>query len=363
MLLLKSVELPDTCYVQEVAYWVAFGRVPEFMPYEDRGDVRLDLEAMLSGDGNGLDWYDDGFASVEFSSNGIDIDYERYIHGRIPDIDEYRRIREDLISRLEKMDWNRVRRAIPEAGSKGEEIEDLEEFKASHQKDLEEAEWARRMERLLKPTVNRAQAAVFQALASGELKSFGYVETDVLKAFLSDDDDRSPWPDYDKCLLRQEIPAHVWTLDDFDWRQSTLQTPDVTYTHVQVKTEDMLRSFPTPHCQSSPLTCEAFGGVVIAKDEDAPRASINKPGRPPRTYSVKAAIQNWFKAVVKEKPDYATGASETIIQDAIIFAQTYLGQEVPRSTIQHYLAPVLPSLPKTLPKNTPITPPKMEAAE
>jgi hypothetical protein len=108
----------------------------------------------------------------------------------------------------------------------------------------------------------------------------------------------------------------------------------------------MLRIFPIPRCQSFPLSCEVFGDAIIAKDEDAPRASTSKPGRPPRGYSIKTAIQNWFKATLKAKPDYARAPRETMVQDAIHFAETFLGEEVARATVQSYLSPILPPMPE-----------------
>lgn len=345
MMLLKAVGLPDTCYVPEVAYWIAFGRVPESFPYDEQADVREDLEAMLSGDANPLDWFDNGFSWREFASVGVEIDYERYVDGFASESSQT--WKREFMARLA----DKENPALPD----DERMKLLEEVADDYRKDQVELEWKTRQERLMKPTVSRARATVFQALASGDLKSFGYVETDKYKARLEDDDPGAPWLDASEYLLRVEIPADVWTLDEFDWQRSTLRTPDATYKYVQVTTEDMMRIFPKPHCQSFELSCEAYCNVVIAKDKDAivRTPPPSKRGRRERTYNIKTAIQRWLKRTLKENPNYGASAPETIVQDAIAFAETYLGEDVPRSTMQNYVDAVAFTLPKIAASNSP----------
>lgn len=383
MLLLKPVEMPDTCYVQEAAYWVAFGRVPEFMPYEEHPDMRANLEVITSGDGNGLDWYDQGFSATEFQSCGVKIDMDRYFEARaafyLGSFDEFMEDGKNRIASMESTltklqdekdsysDDMRAKLVDGETAYFAELRARIEVYKSEFAQEQIDVRWMLDMERRLKPMIDRGRATVFQALASGELKAFGFIETETYRAITEClppfDKADADIPGPDELVRREEIPAHVWTWDDFNWKDSTLQTPDATYTHVQVATDDMLRAFPTPqHCQIIELACETYiyGGVVIAKDEDAPRASNRRPGRPALGCDIKTLVQNRLRVELKNNPDYAKEARETIVQDSIAYVKTYTGKVVPRSTIQSYLAPVMP---ETMPEKRPDNPPKMEAAE
>src|SRR5689334_21257707 len=78
--------LPTTCYVGEVAHWLAFGRVPEvYTPtIDDTGgpSEREDREAFLER-GGPIAWDYYGFQINEFVFSGVGPgDYDRYFRAK-----------------------------------------------------------------------------------------------------------------------------------------------------------------------------------------------------------------------------------------------------------------------------------------
>lgn len=83
MRLFQPFDVPETCYIQEVAYWLAFGRHPQFLLEVDTAlrepeerDDRLGYDARHYGDTLSFDRA--GYSEQELSSLGIAVDFETY---------------------------------------------------------------------------------------------------------------------------------------------------------------------------------------------------------------------------------------------------------------------------------------------
>jgi hypothetical protein len=341
MLLYKPVDMPETCYVQEAAYWLAFGRVPEWFYYEDYArDGRTSVESILDK-GPGTEPFDQGFSEMEFKFAGISVDWPRYVEARaISDepADQY-------------LEWHETQYGNPQPADfltpdeKAGVVQEFAKFLEEARRNAKELKWAEEMEEGLVPIVDRARAAVFQALSSGELKAFGWVDA---KPENEEGRDNIPAEEYGEFV---EIPARVWTLR-FDWRESKLVTPERTYQVVQVNTADMLKVFPDPTCEPVHFECLAYPGVAMLNDAGEGTPQVSRPrGRPAKAGGhIRSAVQNWFRHQIAR--GIAPKKKEALVAEAIGFVDTVFKEKISRSAAQAYLEPLMRDvLPEKMPVN------------
>ena len=311
----KEIELPETCYIQEVVYWFALGRAPDFY-FDGHGDARRGENSFETGE---MVDYDPGFSELEFRSIGISIDYSRYSEARTfiqdGDVDEYVAQWDERFARYQPTD--------------GEDSQALELWKREQLNriihDAEEGRWALKMEEAFEQTIDLARMRVFQALAGGDLKAVGWVAD--LTA-----DDEAPKGHF------EEIPATYWTLVRFNWAENRLRHDNKAFEAVQVHSEQMLQVFPKPNCEAVNVSMRAYPGVAIVQDAISEK-SVAKPkparGRPPKAVqSIGDAVRNWHQARYGNK---MPPKAEAVIEEARAFVRDIFKQDASRSTIQYWL--------------------------
>ncbi|PDT19387.1 hypothetical protein [Rhizobium hidalgonense] len=324
----KHAEWPETCYIQEVAYWLSFGRIPEvLMNVEESIDENRDVDRRKDSDArfNGAVWeFDTGYTELEFRSLGIEVDYERYLQAPGGDYtDQVGRWEQILAERISDGDQDEVRYVQGK-------IADLK-------RETAEWEWRRSVEDQTSTAVDNARAYLFQALSSGQLTAIGWrqYEEGSRNEIHEDKDDV---PDEGEFVT---IEKSKWSLRNFNWEESTLKHGRDTMKAVQVYTGDVLRLFPEPICK--PVLVEMvkiFPGVALFANENtgekAIRAEGRSPGRPLKgDGAIKSVVQNYFGERIR-KGD-VPAKREALIQEVADFVKTAFREDIKRSTIQRYL--------------------------
>ena len=173
MKLFQHASLPATCYADEVAHWLALGRVPEFY-YDEHGDARNGEEACSSGDL--VTNYVPMFSEAEFSWLGVNLDFERYLDAKGTTFDqsgaEHLARGEEFISVLMR-NRRTGEESIPEAPKIGPA--EISEISERYKQEALDADWAREMEEGFSVHIDVARVAVFQSLAAGKLKATGWL--------------------------------------------------------------------------------------------------------------------------------------------------------------------------------------------
>lgn len=313
-MMFQSIDWPETCYVLEAAYWLAFGRVPFFITGDGTQDARMGVDARYGGE---LYSFDSGFSQDEFFHVGAEpFDYERY--------------RDASYAYADPEHVAKMRKVIESAALwDGQTESELETWKAAKIKDLEntaeDARWAANLESVFHPLLDQTMAQVFLALSRGELPAYGWVGPS------SDNDDVSN--------AFRLIPANQWSSRSFKWDDSELSHPGGEYRCVQVMTEDLLKVFPTPIGVPQQLVFDVYPGVAIARNLDGTEQglSLRGRGRPPKAIgNIKTAVQNYFGN--KLKKSNSLGKKEALIEEVIEFVKVTFKEEISRSTAQNYLS-------------------------
>lgn len=336
----REVDLPDTCYIQEVAYWIAFGRVPEWRPYGDENDARKSAEALLEYGGI-LD-YDYGYSEAEFALAGVAIhEWDRYQNAKLA----LSGTAEESLRNAE-----RYTNVTPAEHLREEEKQEVLRYSAvlaqEYKADAKELEWATSIDEEMEPIVERARLKVLQALSSGELKATGWVDRQPDNEETRKNIPNEEYGDF------VEIPAGVWTYRRFDWQSSQLETTTKTYRVVQIETSAMLAVFPSPHCESIPSDCAVYPGVAILSRTDETRTSVplRRKGRPALGDGlIGVALQNWARDRMMrgELP----AKREAVWTEGVAWVRQMFERDIGRTTVQGYLRPVLPDAGAHAPKN------------
>jgi hypothetical protein len=340
-------ELPPTCYVHEVALWLAFGRVPPVLYREDYSiwleaqDARSDW-AMLSRDGS-LAFDDFGYTAAELIAHGAEVDFARYskIMSR-----STARTGAEVLEGTEKA----LHMFRPLRGSDGSLLVDEEWIRETREKARREAadlDWAVEVGSRLSSVVDVARSEVFQALASGQLCGKGWLGA---RPAAEDDDN-------DAVLeggALADVPSASWTLRGFDWEDNALSTPAGKYLAVQVTTADVLKLFPRPHCAPRVIPADSYPDAIVV-DEEGGAAGGNEIGhsRPrgrPATGAgvVRHVVQNVFAERIRRGA--APPKAEAMVQEVMDFVSLAFDQRISRTTAQSYLAPLRARLPKIMPE-------------
>ncbi|RVD26597.1 hypothetical protein [Mesorhizobium sp. M4B.F.Ca.ET.017.02.2.1] len=333
MLLFKQYEMPDTCYIQEAAFWVVFGRAPEWFHYEDKGDARGIPEAFLeSGEPESYDAV--GYSALEFAMAGVEVDWARYQSAREGVSSTSAEAKADF-----EKNWARDFKFSERLSAEEKEQlqRELDVYLAERQREIAELEWAEGVEEAMVPIVDRAHAVIFQALTEGTLKAEGWVD------FVDwEQDETAQYRPIEEVGAFETIPANVWSLRNFDWRKSTFKTIAKKYRLAQVKTADLLSVFPQPTCPSFTFEARAFGEVVMAiEDTKTEQTSLaTRPrGRPPKGgLPIRDVVRNLFYDRIAA--DETPVKQESLVQDVMSFVKKAYKVDIGRTTAQDYIRPL-----------------------
>lgn len=342
--LFKEVDLPNTCYVQEVVYWLAFGRVPEFIfQDDDYGDQRMGAHARQTGEM--IEFDAAGFTEAEFRSVGVAIDFRRYDAARLfaqgEDVEQY------------IADWDaRFARYQPDPD---QDIAKFEGWKREHLdriiRDAEEGRWALAMDEVFNQPVDMARMTVMQALVAGDLEAYGWV------ANPSATDQDEAWGAFER------IPQGAWSLR-FGWAESRLTYAGKTYEAVQVHSEKMLELFPKPSCAGETVSMRSYPGVAVVQDsvvavpEKPASKQESKRGRPAKQVgSLGEAVRNWYLLSYKNK---TPPKAEAVVAEAQAWISAIFNKSESRSAVQYWLKGVA-MLPENPPENDARNSPKYAA--
>lgn len=304
----------DYCFLNEAAFWVAFGRLPEFELVEDGVDFRRSKELILQGE------VDDRCIFIEeyFKSAGMDIEYESYSKWLLGDpgynsLDEFDEMRHKFSLMF------------------GDAMEGIDQFNDESRSRVEKIEnWETPLHFLL----DKSRISLLPYLMDGRIACEGWVE------LWSEDGEQVVGGDF------QPIPATAWRPFNMNWEENSLQARDCEYKAIQAKTADLLHYFPSPPTVSKEASGVLFGNLFIADvATDSTDQPLRKKGRPSKTYDVGTVLQNVFMA--KLKSGSLGDQKEAIVQEAIEWAKKMMGQDIARSTAQRHLLPVLELLPKS----------------
>ncbi len=318
----KVIDWPDTCYIQEAAYWLAFGRVPDYFLDDDGADQRQGEDARYSGEIVEFDW---GYSEAEFRAAGVSVDYERYsrvfqehVYESADDIKTWERRLSDFREREDSSDGIQfVERQVEEARA-----------------GVAAWDWRRSIDDLIAAFIDNARAKIFQALFAGELTAIGWREYENNHA-ADEMEDQGEFITIDKSR---------WSLRHFDWEKSELVAGKDRFRAVQVSTDDLLSRFPAPLCEPLIATVRIYPGVAIINDDaegDATEHALPRPrGRPAKGGgAVQTVVQNFFGEKIKQGA--VPQKREALIQDVIDFVKAAFKEDITRSTAQRYLQPLL----------------------
>lgn len=346
MMLFKRHYMPPTCYVQEAAYWVAFGRCPEFIPYEDHGDARDNPEAIMGMEGD-PEHYDWGYTKLEMDIAEVDVDFDRYSAAK-DGLSE-----SNLLESMERLKNTTIRDTYQWTDEQVRKVQEgINQRLRECADEIVEARYAEEIDALMVPIVDRARAAVFQELASGKIKAKGWV--DLVSYDLESNDIIYGRP-IDELGEFRLIQPSDWSLRGFDWQKSTLSARGNVYTLVQIDTDEMMDAFPEPFTGHVAMQAKIFAGCGLISDEDAHVRTDFSPrrpsrGRPPKLGGVvREAIQNYFRDRVLKGG--ASDKREAIVQEAMDFAKLVFNETISRPTAQNYLAALAPK--RQVPQNMP----------
>lgn len=334
----QFIAFPTTCYVLEVAFWIAFGRVPEPM-YDDEDEARDGRHAQETGE---VREFHHCYSVEEFNLIGSSVDSDRYLqavdstYGRSGK--EIREYLDKFISMLTMDDRSDVDREFAESK--------MREIRATEERAMEDADWLHEVEAPLIPHVDTMKAVVFQALAQKRLKATGWLEftaEEMVENNKNYTDAYPPGPPEGRFV---DVPSTAWTLSGFDWENSTLTSGKAVYRAVQCKWDDVGSLFPTPQCEFSTRTFKMFPGVVVLDEEGASRAaeaaSSRRRGRPPKGsggIDIKKAVQNYFRPKLNRMDPGIK--REALISEVMEFVKLVFQESVSRSTAQSYIAPLM----------------------
>ncbi len=325
----RPVELPADCYLQEAALWVALGRLPEREESENGEEWRRNQGAEDVGTIELYNWLYPGFLESEFRSHGVDIDYERYARAK------------NKSHRFTGGQWReRARERYDRAVAMGASPRALESHLRWLNKADEEAcdaDWAFEMERVFEPAMDLARAKVFEAVATGDLRSWGFLKEGI------EETQEDGYTFREHLFRRVEIPKERWTLRRFEWMTSQLAYGDDTYYGVNIRCSDLISKFPKPNVEPKDVAGRYYPELLVVDDVEYEPVRSSRRGRPRKQVSLERVIRTEFNrrlqdGVLPEK-------LEAVYADADEFAQT-IGAELSRTTAQRALKPILDRLPK-----------------
>lgn len=329
-------EIPETCYINEAAHWVAFGVVPSFYPDDKSGnDLRGIAEEHL----------DQLEANVEVSY----LDLCPFIESIFPKIDVKKftdymlstgstspeKYRELINSQQLALDMiPRINNPPLLSGIGSGVMSIMQDYKDA----LPKSEWLSVYIDDLDRLVEIGQSKIFSALAEGSLSARG------IRCRL-EKNENAAYP-YSEIINGDfaNIESREWRSNRVDWEKANLSIPGDEWGWVatQVLTENLFQLFPRSLLGEMPASAQITGGALILNKEanasNAPRAS-RKGRRRIGDGVVEDALVREFERRSREGrlPD----KSEAVLQEAIDWVNEIFGKDVSRSSVQRYLKGIL----------------------
>lgn len=328
--LFQRVETPEFCYISEAAHWIAIGRVPIAHMETSKPtlssdylyvDYRRGDEAMWDGEPQ---WTPGEFSYEEFLNAGIAVDYPRYLDVRSET--EGQSAEAYFAREAERFDLARF-----EDSDDPELRKEAARMRQERAKYASQAQWVQDLEAEFDGPLDVARAAIFQALASGELAAEGWRRFPDRPEKPDDDDSAKPRGSF------QKIPKLDWTFRGIDWEQSAFSSRSATYRSVQVRFADVLSRFPTPNSPMHEVNGHMCAGTLmidISMKDVRPRSASR--GRPSKISKLaRDAVRNYFshKARRGQAPDKAEALHAAVIE----FVDITFGVKISRTTAQEYL--------------------------
>lgn len=323
-----KVIVPPTCYIHEATYWIAFGRVPEFI-FDERGyDYRADVEPHL----------DHLEPVVELSYYDLVEEVGALVPGTnrqsfAEKLDECSAMTAEEIeaeASFNKEQYEELCRKHPAIDWPGAEdvLDDLRKQK------LAAAEKIVAVTDVLDHMLESARASLFASLIKGELRCEG------VKPWL----DRSGGEDNE--VIRgemQSIPTTAWKLSRIDWERAELGDPQREYGWIgaQVSWAELIALFPGAHLAATEVKGQKAGMSVIFDADSVPTPTLipRRRGRPSKGDGwIEKAVVGHFKAL--HGRGQLAGKVEATVQEAIDWTFETFGETVGRSTMQKWLKPV-----------------------
>lgn len=305
--------VPESVYLIEAVYWVALGRLPEYVPDDDGQDVRGDIdrhEEYFNAHDEGL------FSEDEFLGIGHKIDAVRYFDTAYDEPGF--RDQQEMLKYFE---------SVPVGIGLKEQPTD---------QDIEDVAYVESCNRLFNPMIERAKVTIIGDLMSDTLSARGLLVS-------------KDWePDWSACNPdlpeASSIPNDAWNLDGINWQESTLRDGASKYLLACLSFEEVVGRYPAPLIGSTDLNAERFGATVLVHDDNPANAAKAKRrrGRPPKaTGSIRSVVRNVFAQKIKrgDIPE----KHEALYQDVMEFVATAFGEGISRSTAQNYVRDLLPN--------------------
>ncbi|KQV39169.1 MULTISPECIES: hypothetical protein [unclassified Rhizobium] len=333
--------IPETCWIEDAALWVAFGTLPEAITIGDV-DARQDPAYFLDREAD----MDTIYSQGDFEAAGVNIDYDRYLEFRL----HYTQEQAEKFLREARLPFDSaaINEGLTGVRSIFEGHEDLEEqvefFERhaleSNQHTSEAIEdfrsnftYAMEAEDALLPYLDRARSLVFQKLSAGALKARGWIDKEPADA---------PYPiPAEEYGAFEDIPATSWTLTRLNWPASSLGTRGKTFNHVQMRTDNLFEIFPNPMVlEGSQVAGTAYGGCLILDNGTSPGISTMPRagrGRPSMGGGdIRTAVINNFKGKFQcgELPGTSAEAAVAEIQE---WVAKLFNKRPARATIQDWI--------------------------
>ena len=237
MRILKQVQLPKKCLLNEVLLWVAFERLPVAMTSpEDHEEIReaeRDMYAYAGYDGDLSDW-GKYLEDSECAAAGLPRDprMAALLDGRAVDEED-----EDEQLEREMQEW-------------------LPKYKAA---------------------IEYPASQIFIALKEGRLAASGkllpHLDRDKALKILEAGDERI-------CdLPTAEIPTRFWSLSGIDWPSNAARNNHEHYCWVRFLTEEMLNTFPGAN-RLPTSGVERIGANFVLNEASSAVDSVRPRGRP-----------------------------------------------------------------------------------
>lgn len=309
--------MAEICYPIEAALWIAIGRVPEFafdgISDEARGYATAD------DFGFNLDeWRDFNIDELRFFHP--DVNYQRYVNA-LHLWPGFRTVEE-------------MERQVAQNQAMLSRYDEAPHFADHYMTEIdtktrEEVQWVEQIERPVRRTAEIGKSQLLCALVEGRIRLTG-IPTDRTKPIEELDAGEFKVPPV-------EIPVEEILIDNIDWENHHVITKRYRYLLATMSTASLLDCFPEPMVGTEQGNVQMHGGTIALLDSVA--TSPKRSYRKTQHTDIRDIIRNEFAR--RKKAGVLPEQKEAVYADAIEWAREVLLREVPRSTMQRYLAEIV----------------------
>ncbi|MER9028203.1 hypothetical protein [Mesorhizobium sp. M0674] len=368
----RPMELPSFCYLWEAVMWVTFGRFPEVGVDEDDhngevGKYSFAWKDAFGGPGyrfRGFWWFEAEMAGVDLTS----VDLERYETALRTGYARPDLLEQDIAR--EKND--------PHDHPRREEY-----FASLMKRRAEEMPFIDHVHSLFQQHIDIGWAQIFQALASGSLKGFGW--GDLTQDEIREHAARVAFTDFDHATdegnvynpflekipesdtigplvpmgLMMEIPRKEWSLSGIAPDARYVAANGRHYWDVVFPSDRVFELFPRPLLTWGALTKDTVEtlnpGLTVSAEHDAgphkalPPPSSHIPAVRGRRKLADGEIERACQSLYGRR--LASGEKElALAEEAAAFAMEVWGERLSRSTFQSYMLPFKRAVPEIVPE-------------